>query len=210
MDINISVTAGLNLFRGHEKFLIQFFVKLVKNQAAFGGYKGAVRISVLLIPNIHNGLALLIDIVHHANKILFVIPIVAVALGHNGLYILQRALYNIVHNLNRNLLFIQLIHLFDDSLTNMPFFFLGKFSQRTIGTFSYRINNLLHIKCFQAAIFLDYFHNFFRMILQTEILSSRTIRFKFTTHTFPPWCFAAGVLLPLAFSPSYKIWYRLT
>ena len=39
MDINIAVTACLNLFCSHKKFLIQFFVQLIKNQTSLGRYQ---------------------------------------------------------------------------------------------------------------------------------------------------------------------------
>ena len=36
MDINITVPAGLDLFRGQEELLVQFLVQLIKDQAALG------------------------------------------------------------------------------------------------------------------------------------------------------------------------------
>ena len=40
MDINITVMMGLNLFGCHEKFLIQFFIQLIKDQTSSGGNQG--------------------------------------------------------------------------------------------------------------------------------------------------------------------------
>ena len=34
MDINITVPAGLDLFRGQEELLVQFLVQLIEDQAA--------------------------------------------------------------------------------------------------------------------------------------------------------------------------------
>ena len=183
MDIDITVPARLDLFRGHKKFLVKLLIKLIKNQAALRGDKGAVRISVLLVADVHDRLALLVDVVHHAHKILLVIAVIAVALRHNRLHVLQRTLHNIVHDLDRYLLLVQLVHLVNYRLADMTLLLLRKLREGTVCALPHCIDDLLDIKCLQTAILLDHFHTLIRLVLKTVILPIRTIRFKFTAHT---------------------------
>ena len=50
MDINITVPAGLDLFRGQEELLVQFLVQLIEDQAALGGYQCGIRVGISLSP----------------------------------------------------------------------------------------------------------------------------------------------------------------
>ena len=175
MHIQIAVTTRLNLFCGHEKLLIQFFIKLVKDQASLRGYKSTVRISVLLIPDVHDRLTLLINIIHHPHKILLIIAVIPITLGNDRFNILQCALHNIMHDLNRNLLLTQFIHLINHGLTYMSLLFIRKLRQCTICAFAYRVNNLLNIKIFQTAVLFDYLYDSVRFEFQTEILVSYLI-----------------------------------
>ncbi len=111
MDIDISVPACLYLLCRQEKLLVKLLVKLVKYQAPFRGDKRRVGIGVLLIPDIHDGLALFVNVIHHAHEILLIISIIAVALRHNRLHVLKGALDNVVHDRNRNLACLHLVNL---------------------------------------------------------------------------------------------------
>ena len=175
MNIKISVPARLNFFRRHEKFLIKFLVKLIKNQASFGGNEGAVRIRIFLVSDIHDRLAFFINIVHHAYEVLFIVTVIAVALCNDRLHIFQRAFHDIVHDLYRDFLLIHLIHPVHHRLTDMPFFFLRKFRQCTVSAFSDSIDDLLNIKALQAAVFLDNLNIPGRLILAAVILIRRML-----------------------------------
>lgn len=50
MDINITVPAGLDLFRGQEELLVQFLVQLIEDQAALGGYSAESVLAFSLSP----------------------------------------------------------------------------------------------------------------------------------------------------------------
>ena len=88
MYINITVPARLYLLRRHKELLIQLLIQLIKNKAPLGGNQRRIRVGILLVSNVHNGLAFLIYVVQHTHKILFIIPIIAITLCHNGLYLL--------------------------------------------------------------------------------------------------------------------------
>ncbi len=182
MHIQIPVPARLNLLRGHEKLLVQLLVKLIEDQASLGGDKRAVRISVLLVPYVHDGLALLIHVVHHTYEILFIIAIVPITLGNDGFHILQRTLHHIVHDLDRNLLLPQLVNLIDHSLAYMALLFIREFGQRTISTLPYGVDDLLDIELLQTPILLDHLHDLIRLVLHPEILFCRSVCSKLTAH----------------------------
>ena len=88
MDINITVPAGLDLFRGQEELLVQFLVQLIEDQAALRGDESTVRIAVLLVADVHDGLALFVDIIQHPYKILLIVTIIAVAFCNDRFYLL--------------------------------------------------------------------------------------------------------------------------
>ena len=128
MYINITVSASLNLFGSHKEFLIQFFIKLVKNQTSLCGNKGTVCIGIFLISHIHNGLTLFVYIIHHADKVLFIITVIPITFGNDRFYLFQCTFYNVVHDRNRNFFLLKLIYLIYHILANMIFFFIGKLS----------------------------------------------------------------------------------
>ena len=103
MDVDIPLPAGLQLFHGHEELLVQGFVKFVENQASLGGDQGAVGVAVLLVADIHDGLALLVNLVQHLHEILLVVAVVAVAFCHLGIHLLQGSLHQVVHLGDRDL-----------------------------------------------------------------------------------------------------------
>ena len=169
MNIDIAVPARLNFLRREKKLLIKLFVKLVKNKAPFRRNERGVRIGILLIAYIHDGLTLLIHIIHHAHKILFVIPVIAIALRHNRLHILQRTLHNVMHHRNGNPAGVHTVNLVDHILTDLTLLGICELRECTIGRFSHRSDDLLHIKCLFAAIFFDDINGPFRLIKHTVI-----------------------------------------
>ena len=166
MDIDIPVPAGLNLLRGHEKFLIQFLVQLIEHQAPLGGHKRRVRIGVLLVPDIHDGLALLVHIVQHPHKVLLVIAVVPITLGHHGLYLLQSALHDIMHHGNGNLVLLHLIDLINNILADTALVLRSKLCQSPVGALGHRIDHLLYIEVLPASVLL--YHPYFSY--RSEIL----------------------------------------
>ena len=197
MDIDIAVPAGLNLFRSHEKLLVQLLVQLIENQASLCGNQRRIGIGVLLIPDIHDGLAFLVNIIQHADKVLFVIAVIPIAFRYDGLYLLQCALHDIMHDRNGNFAALQLIHLFNHIAAYFSFLFIRKFGKGTVSALSYRIDNLLHIKGFSCPVLLDYLHVQPGLIFTAVILT--LIFFHSLYHRFH-----ILTLLPAAF-PQTKI-----
>ena len=88
-----------------------------------------------------------------------------------------------MHNLDRNFLLVQLIHLIDNRLADMTLLLLRKLSEGTICTLPHCVDDLLNIERLKAAVLLDHLYAFLRMVLKTIIFPIRIIRFKFTAHT---------------------------
>ena len=63
MDIDVAVPDGLDLLHRQEELFIQLLIQLIKNKTSLGRYKSAVRIAVLLVPDIHDRLALFINFI---------------------------------------------------------------------------------------------------------------------------------------------------
>ena len=164
VHIDIAVTAGLDLLGRHEEFLIQLLIELIENQTSLGCDQSGVGVGILFIADVHDGLALLIHIIQHADKVLLIVAVIPVALRNQRLNLLQSALHDVVHDGNRNLIRIQLIHLVDHILTDMSLVFLGKFRQGSVCTFPDSVDHLLYIERFLAAVLLDHIHMAFRYI----------------------------------------------
>ena len=104
MDIDVAVFAGLQLISGHKKLPVQLFVQFIEDQAPLCGHQRTVRIGIALISNVTDGLAFGVHLIHHMDKIHFVIPVIPVAFRHRRIYLLKSALHNVVHILNDNAL----------------------------------------------------------------------------------------------------------
>ncbi len=74
-----------------------------------------------------------------------------------------------MHHRNGNPAGIHLIHLVYDILTDLALLGIRELGECTIGGFPYRSNNLLHIKCFLAAVLFDDVHRLFRLIKHAVI-----------------------------------------
>ena len=112
MNINVAVSAGLQLVPVHEELPVQLFVQLIENQASFGGNQGTVGIGIAFITNVADGLALGIDVIHHVDKIFFIIPVIPVALCHRRIHTVQGSLHDVVHILDINIFLAQGLCLF--------------------------------------------------------------------------------------------------
>ena len=178
MHVDITVPAGLDLLRGHEKLLIQLLVQLIENQASFGGNQSGIRVGVLFVPDVHDGLALLVYIVQHPHEVLLVIAVIPVALRHDGLHLLQRALHHVMHHRNRDLIAFQLIHLLDHIAADLPVFLVRKPGQGAVGALSHRIDDLLNVEHFLRSVLLDHLHIPLRPVLFS------VIRFLFPSKLF--------------------------
>ena len=154
MYIDISVPAGLYFLRSHEKFLVELLVQLIENQASLGGYQRGVRIGILLVPDIHNGLALLIYIVQHPHKILFIVPVIPVTLRHHRLHLFQRAFHDIVHNGDRHIFQSQLVHFINHAPADPTLLFFRESGQCPVCALRHGIDHLLYIEGLPASILL--------------------------------------------------------
>ena len=119
MNIDITVPAGLQLVPVHEKFPVQFLVQLIEDQASLGSHQSTVRVGITFISNVANRLALGINVIHHMDKVFFIIPVIPVALCHRRVYTVESTLHDIVHILNINIFLAQRFCLF-----------LGKFTDK--------------------------------------------------------------------------------
>ena len=102
MDVDVAVLTGLQLVAVHEELAVQLFVQLVKNQASLRCNEGAVGVGIALVADVADGLALRVDLVHHMDKISFVIAVIAVAFCHSRVYFFECSLHDIVHIADRN------------------------------------------------------------------------------------------------------------
>ncbi len=158
MDVDISVPAGLQFVAVHEKFPVQFFIQFVKNQTALRRHQGTVCVRIAFIPDVTDGLAFGIHVIHHMDKIFFVIAVIPVALCHRRIHLVQRALHDIVHILDVDPFFAQRFRLFLRKLTDKADLVLCKRIQDTGRRLVDRIDDFLHIKRLFCAIFLNYMH----------------------------------------------------
>ena len=164
MHIDITVAARLQFFGRQKELLVQFLVQLVEDQGTLGGNQCGVRVCILLIPDIHNRLALLVHIIEHAHKVLLIVAVIAVAFCHDRLHIFQSAFHDIVHHGNRDLINVHLIDFVHHRLADPALFILGKIRQRTIGRFSDSVDDFLDIKLLAGIVFFDHFYRPIRLI----------------------------------------------
>ena len=107
MNIDITVSACLQLVPVHEKFPVQFLVQLIEDQTSLGSYQSTVCIGITFISNVANRLALGINVIHHMDKVFFIIPVIPVALCHRRVHTVESTLHDIVHILNIDVLLAQ-------------------------------------------------------------------------------------------------------
>ena len=164
MDINISVPACLDFLRRKKEFLVQLLVELVEYEASLRGDKCGIRIGVLLVPHVHDRLALFVYFIHHADEILLVIPVIPVALGHYRFYPFQRVLDNIMHYGNGNPFFTHFIHLVDYGHADPALLLVRELGKCTVCGFSDGHNDFLYIEILRATVFLDDLYLFFGLV----------------------------------------------
>ena len=159
MDVDITVTARLKFFCGHEEFLVQFFVQLIEYQGAFCGNQSAVGVAVFFVTDVHDGLAFFVNFVQHFDKILFVVAVITVAFCNFRLYLLQCAFYNVVHFRNGDAFFAQGFRFCFYEIADEIQLVLCEFHQGAVSGFVYGYNDFLHIPRFVGIIFLNHIHD---------------------------------------------------
>ena len=110
--------------RHHKKFTIKLFVQFIKDQASLCSYKRTVCIGITLITNITDCLTLGIYIIHHMDKVKFVISVIAVALSHCRVHSLKCSLYDVVHLLDLYLILSQCLRMFFRKLADKFLLFI--------------------------------------------------------------------------------------
>ena len=161
MNVDISIPAGLQLIAIHKELAVQFLVQFIKDQASFGGYQSTVCISVALITNVTDRLALSIDVIHHVYKILFIVPIVTIALCHRRIHMIQSSLHNIMHILDIDIFFSQGLCTLLREVTDKSNLILREFVQNSCSRLIDCINDLFYIKYLSCSVLFDYvqFHS---------------------------------------------------
>ena len=132
MNINITVFTCLKFITVHKKFAIKFFVQFIKDQASLCSYKRTVRIGITLITNITYCLTLGIYIIHHMDKVKFVISVIAVALSHCRVHSLKCSLYDVVHLLDLDLIFPKGIRMLLSKTADKILLLIGKSIKDTL------------------------------------------------------------------------------
>ena len=160
MNIDIAIPACLPLISGHKEFLIQILIQFIKNQAPFGGHQCTVRIGIAFISDITNRLAFGINIIHHVDKVHFIIPIITITLCHIRVHFFQSTFHNIMHLCNRDTLLLHTFCSFRRISAKFCCLFFRKCIQGSCSRLIHRTDNLLHIKFFTGSIFFDYIHRF--------------------------------------------------
>ena len=158
MDVDVTVLAGLKFVPVHEEFPVELLVQFVEDQASLGGHQSAVGIGVALIADVTDGLALGVDLIHHVDKVLLVVPVIAVALGHSGIDLVQGSLHNVVHLRNRDAVFASLLRFLLGIFTDKGNLIFCKTVHNTARGFIDCGNDLVHIKFFLGAVLLDNVH----------------------------------------------------
>ena len=170
MDIDISVPARLQLVPVHEKFPVQLLIQFIEDQTSLGRYQSAVRIGIALVPDVADGLALRIYVVHHMHKIFFVVPVVPVTLCHCWIHLLQRPLRDVVHVLDIDPLFSQRLCTLLREPADILCLFIGKFVKDSGCRLVDCIHDLLHIKILPGSVLLDYVQLAFPLLYVVYLL----------------------------------------
>ena len=85
----------------------EMIIQFIKDQASLSGNQSTVCVGIALITNITNCLTLGIYIIHHMDKIQFIISVIPVTFGYSWIYSLQGTLYYVVHLLDLDLIFFR-------------------------------------------------------------------------------------------------------
>ena len=155
MHIDIAVAARLQFLHREEEFLIQLLVELVENQRTLGGHQRGVRVGVLLVADVHNRLALAVDLVEHVDEVLLVVAVVAVALGDNRVDRLERALDDVVHLGDGNLVLAHLQNAAVHEGADLFIVLVGEGDERTVGGFRHRGDDFLYVVVLKRAVLFD-------------------------------------------------------
>ena len=156
MDVNVAVTARLELLGGHEELLVEFLVQFVENKAPLGGNKRGICVGVLLVTDVHDGLALLVHLVQHAYKVLLVVAVVLVALCNVRICGLQSALNYVVHLGDGDFVRVERLCLLGDVAADIFDLSGGKLVHHAGGGLIYRVHHLLDIEFFLCIVLFYY------------------------------------------------------
>ena len=198
MNINISILTCLQLVAVHKKLTIQFLIQFIKDQASLRSNQRTVGICIALVPDVTDCLALCIYVVHHVDKIKFIITIITIALGNCRIHTLQSSFNDIMHLLDLNLIFSKRICMLLCKTTDKIFFFRRKFIKDSCGRFVYCFHDLLRIKFFSCSVFLNYINH------TLSLLFAAFMRFCHCSFVH-----SGGSFTPIAFSPYIVLHMRV-
>ena len=158
MDINITVLACLKFIPVHEKLAVKLLVQLIEDQTSLGRHQCTVRVCIAFVTNVADRLALCINLIHHMDKVLLIVPVIPITFGHGRIYLIKRTLHDIVHLRDRDAVLTSLLCLLLGILTDKRYLLLCKTVHDTAGRLIHSGNDLVHIKFFFCAVFLDNVH----------------------------------------------------
>ena len=180
VDVDIAIAAGLKLFGVHEKLLIQLLVELVENQTALGRNQRGVRIGVLAVADVHDGLALFVDAVQHADEILLVVAVIAVAFRNLGAHGLESGLDDVVHLPDLNICHGVVTDITLDMIADRFQLVVGKRIKHAVRAFIDGNHNFLDVERLSGMVFLDDAdhrrHSFFVYFVAVTIITHYILR----------------------------------
>ncbi len=172
MDIDITVPARLQLIPVHKKLPVQLLVQFIEDQAPLRRHQRAVRVGIALVSDVANRLALCIDVIHHVDKILFIVPIIPITLGHRRIDLLQSPFRDIVHILNVDSLFSQGPCALLGKPADILCLFISELVKDPCSRFIDRIHDLFHIEILSGAVLLDHVQLAFLLLYVVFLFSS--------------------------------------
>ena len=155
VDVNVAVPTGLQFLGVHKELLVQLLIELIEDQAALGGDQRGIRVGIFLIADIHDGLAFLVYAVQHADKILLIVAVVAVAFGNLRPHRLKRRFDDVVHLPDLNLGHVMVTDITLDMIADRLQLILCKVVEDAVCRLIDGDNNLLDVKRFFGVILFD-------------------------------------------------------
>ena len=116
--------------------------------------QSGIRVGIVSITDITNCLTLAVYVIEHMDKILLIITVITITLGHIWSYIVQSSLDRIVYVRDRSDVPAMLCKMSQRQINNASALFVGQVIHSTISGLTNRGNDLLTGERFDRTIFL--------------------------------------------------------